>query len=224
MAGTTTKVVERLGRPMVGRDVVPRAALLVEPEPPLALLPEVVLPPHADDRAHPRDAVSITETSARPRAAHHARRVVRRDPERRGPDRAGARREDFPLAVALMPGSRRQRRRQRPPPIEALCPDPGWTRSLPNGSPSRSIRVARVESGPHFPRGSRTCSGRALQGQESEEAPNQLLGVRSWLGPELLRPAANDFSRVQISLVINTEMVQYPETTWYRTIGAPRIL
>ena len=47
----------RLGRPMVGRDVVPRAALLVEPEPPLALLPEVVLPPHADDRAHPREAV-----------------------------------------------------------------------------------------------------------------------------------------------------------------------
>ena len=31
---------------MVGRDVVPRAALLVEPEPPLALLPEVVLPSH----------------------------------------------------------------------------------------------------------------------------------------------------------------------------------
>ena len=46
-----------LGRPMVGRDVVTRAALLVEPEPPLALLPEVVLPPHADDRAHPREAV-----------------------------------------------------------------------------------------------------------------------------------------------------------------------
>ena len=42
---------------MVGRDIVPRAALLVEPEPPLALLPEVVRPPHADDRAHPRDAV-----------------------------------------------------------------------------------------------------------------------------------------------------------------------
>ena len=42
---------------MVGRDVVPRAALLVEPEPPLALLPEVVLPPHRADRAHPREAV-----------------------------------------------------------------------------------------------------------------------------------------------------------------------
>ena len=53
---------------MVGRDVVTLAALLVEPEPPPALLPEVVLPPHADDRAHPREAVeSITETSARSR-------------------------------------------------------------------------------------------------------------------------------------------------------------
>ena len=36
---------------------MPRAALLVQPEPPPALLPEVVLPPHADDRAHPREAV-----------------------------------------------------------------------------------------------------------------------------------------------------------------------
>ena len=45
--GPREVVVERLGRPMVGRDVVPRAALLVEPEPPLALLPEVVLLPHA---------------------------------------------------------------------------------------------------------------------------------------------------------------------------------
>ena len=36
---------------------MPLAALLVEPEPPPALLPEVVLPPHADDRAHPREAV-----------------------------------------------------------------------------------------------------------------------------------------------------------------------
>ena len=55
--GPREVVVERLGRQMVGRDVVTRTALLVEPEPPLALLPEVVLPPHADDRAHPRDAV-----------------------------------------------------------------------------------------------------------------------------------------------------------------------
>ena len=41
------------GRPMVGRDVVPLAALLMEPEPPPALLPEVVLSPHPDDRADP---------------------------------------------------------------------------------------------------------------------------------------------------------------------------
>ena len=54
--GRLEVVVERLGRPMVGRDVVTLAALLVEPEPPPALLPEVVLPPHADDRAHPREA------------------------------------------------------------------------------------------------------------------------------------------------------------------------
>ena len=40
-----------------GRDVVLLPALLVEPQPPPAPLPEVVLPPHPEDRAHPRDAV-----------------------------------------------------------------------------------------------------------------------------------------------------------------------
>ena len=55
--GRREVVVERRGRPMVGRDIVPLAALLVQPEPPPALLPEVVLPPHRDDRAHPREAV-----------------------------------------------------------------------------------------------------------------------------------------------------------------------
>ena len=42
---------------MVGRDVVTPAPLLVEPEPPPALLPEVVRPAHRDDRAHPGEAV-----------------------------------------------------------------------------------------------------------------------------------------------------------------------
>ena len=42
---------------MVGRDVVPLAALLVEPQPTAAPLPEVVLPPHPQHRAHPREAV-----------------------------------------------------------------------------------------------------------------------------------------------------------------------
>ena len=55
-----------------------RAALLVEPdEPPPALLPEVVLPPHADDRAHPRDAVE----------PHRDERPVAPARERRGVDR-----------------------------------------------------------------------------------------------------------------------------------------
>ena len=49
--------VEGLGRPVVGRDVVPLPAFLMEPEPPPAPLPEVVLPPHPEDRAHPREAV-----------------------------------------------------------------------------------------------------------------------------------------------------------------------
>ena len=39
---------------MVGQDVVPLATRLVQPEPLPALLPEVVLPPHAEDRAHAR--------------------------------------------------------------------------------------------------------------------------------------------------------------------------
>ena len=39
--GRLEVVIEGLGRPMVGRDVVPLAALLVEPEPPPAPLPEV---------------------------------------------------------------------------------------------------------------------------------------------------------------------------------------
>ena len=38
---------------MVGRDVVTLAALLVQPEPPPALLPEVVLLPHRDDPSMP---------------------------------------------------------------------------------------------------------------------------------------------------------------------------
>ena len=49
--------VEGRGRPVVGRDFVPLPALLVEPQPAPAPLPEVVLPPHPQHRAHPREAV-----------------------------------------------------------------------------------------------------------------------------------------------------------------------
>ena len=49
--------VEGLGRPVVSRDVMSLPALLVEPQPPPAPLLEVVLPPHPQDRAHPREAV-----------------------------------------------------------------------------------------------------------------------------------------------------------------------
>ena len=50
-------VVEGRRRPVVGRDVVPLPTLLVEPQPPRLLCPEVVLPPHPQHRAHPRQAV-----------------------------------------------------------------------------------------------------------------------------------------------------------------------
>ena len=50
-------LVQCLRCPVVGRDVMPLPALLVEPEPPLAPLLEVVLPPHPQNRAHPREAV-----------------------------------------------------------------------------------------------------------------------------------------------------------------------
>ena len=77
---------------MVGRDVVPRAALLVEPEPPRALLPEVVLPPHAADRAHPREAVEhhrderpVAPAGERARVdrLEEPARLGRREPRRR---------------------------------------------------------------------------------------------------------------------------------------------
>ena len=47
--------VEGRGRPMMGRDVVPLPALLVQPQPAPGGLPEVVLPAHPEDRAHPRE-------------------------------------------------------------------------------------------------------------------------------------------------------------------------
>ena len=49
--------VEGRGCPVVRRDVVPLAALLVEPQPPPAPPPEVVPLPHPQHRAHPREAV-----------------------------------------------------------------------------------------------------------------------------------------------------------------------
>ena len=49
--------IEAHRRTVVGRHVVPLSALLVEPEPAPDPLPEVVLPPHPEDRAHPREAV-----------------------------------------------------------------------------------------------------------------------------------------------------------------------
>ena len=59
--------VEGLRRPVVSRHVVPLPALLVEPQPAPAPLSEVVLPPHPQDRAHPREAVE------RPRPPRPAR-------------------------------------------------------------------------------------------------------------------------------------------------------
>ena len=50
-------LIEGRGGPVVGRDVVPLPALLVGASTTPAPLPEVVLPPHPQNRAHPREAV-----------------------------------------------------------------------------------------------------------------------------------------------------------------------
>ena len=96
---------------MVGRDVVPRAALLVEPEPPLALLPEVVLPPHPDHRAHPRDTVEHDRDERAVAQAGERARVDRREEPAglgRREHRRRARRDD----VLGPPDGRRRVHRQ----------------------------------------------------------------------------------------------------------------
>ena len=51
------RLVQCLRCPVVGRDVMPLPVLSWSRSHPPALLPEVVLPPHPQDRAHPREAV-----------------------------------------------------------------------------------------------------------------------------------------------------------------------
>ena len=92
---------------MVGRDVVTLAALLVEPEPPPALLPEVVLPPHADDRAHPREAVEH-HRDERPVAQTRERARVDRLEEPAGFGRREHRRRALGDHVLRSPDGRRR--------------------------------------------------------------------------------------------------------------------
>ena len=96
---------------MVGRDVVPLAALFVEPEPPPALLPEVVLPPHADDRAHPREAVEH-HRDERPVAPARERARVDRLEEPAGLGRREHRRRALRDDVLRPPHGRRRVHRE----------------------------------------------------------------------------------------------------------------
>ena len=108
--GPREVVVERLGRPMVGRDVVTRAALLVEPEPPPALLPEVVRPPHRADRAHPRDAVEPHRDERPVAPAGERTRVDRREEPARLGRREHRRRARRHHVLGLPHGRRRVHR------------------------------------------------------------------------------------------------------------------
>ena len=111
--GSLTRGIHRSRGPVVGGDVVPLSALLVEPEPAPAPLPEVVLPPHPQHRAHPREAVEhhreqrpVPETGQRARVDRREElpRLRRREDRRRAlgddvlrpPDgRSGVHREDL---------------------------------------------------------------------------------------------------------------------------------
>ena len=98
--------VEGFRRPVVSRDVVPLPALLVEPQPPPAPLLEVVLPPHPQDCAHPREAVEHHREERPVPEPGHRRRGARRRPAPGREVRRGRRRGSHPRAAG-----RRARRR-----------------------------------------------------------------------------------------------------------------
>ena len=143
--------------PVVGRDVVPLPALLVEPQPASAPLPEVVLPPHPQDRAHPREVAGPLRV--RMLDTHAVARSLHRRPEFHAGEPSPAGERNPPAALARRPEPPPRLTAPASGPVTADTPlsaMPRWTVRLaarrarhavrPKASACRSSRLARGRS------------------------------------------------------------------------------